>query len=128
MDLDHLLQRITDPFNPESRFYWPAVIAVGVAVVAHTAWFLWRPTKPRHPVRDFVESLVYWSDMIALVLVLVAIAAKVRFWQILVLLGAEWAVVAYLYFVYAPPRAAEWEREERKRRYIPEPKRRSARR
>ncbi len=128
IDFAHYLQRITDPFNPESRYYWPLVIGVFVAMAAHTAWYLWRPTKPRNPVRDQVETYVYWIDLIALIVILVAIASKTRFWQILVLFAIEWAIFAYLYFVYAPPRAQAWEREERKRRYIPEPRRHVSRR
>ena len=128
VDLAHILQRLTDPFNPESRFYWPAVVAVFVAMVAHTAWFIWRPTKPRDPVRDQIETYAYWLDLIALILVLVAIASKVRAWMLVALLAIEWVTLGYLYFVYAPPRHAVWEREERLRRYMPEPKKRAARR
>ncbi len=128
IDLAHILQRLSDPFNPESRFYWPAVVAVFVAMVAHTAWYVWRPTKPRNPVRDQIETYAYWLDLIVLILVMVSIASKVRAWMIAALFVLEWAALAYLFFFYAPPRHAEWEREERRRRYIPEPRRRAARR
>lgn len=128
MDIVHILYRLTDPFNTESRFYWPVVAGIFLAAVAHTAWYLWRPTRPRHPVRDQIESVTYWIDIVALVLLLVLVSAKVPAWILLAALAIEWLGIAFLYFVYAPPRYAMWEREERKRRFIPETKRRAARR
>ena len=128
MDLAHLAQRLSDPFNTESRFYWPLVGGVLLAMAAHTAWYLWRPTKPRHPVRDQIETIAYWVDLIALIFLLVLLSAKVRAWVLVAALVLEWAGFAYLYLVHAPPRFAEWAREERKRRFIPEPRRRAARR
>jgi hypothetical protein len=128
MDIGHFLQRLNDPFNTESRFYWPVVAAVFVAMIVHTIWYVLKPAKPRHPVRDVVESVAYWVDIIALILVLVFLSAKVRAWQILVLLVVEWAALAYLYLVYAPPRFAAYARELRRQRYIPETRRRAARR
>jgi hypothetical protein len=128
IDVAHLLQRLSDPFNPESRFYWPLVLAIFLAMAAHTAWYLWRPTKPRDPVRDQTEALAYWVDIIALILLLVLVSAKVRAWMLLAWLVVEWVVLGFLYFVYAPPRHEAWAREERKRKFIPEPRRRAARR
>ena len=128
IDVAHLVQRLTDPFNTESRFYWPLVAAVFLAMVVHTAWYLWRPTKPRHPVRDQIESVAYWIDIVALILLLVLLSAKVRAWMFLALFVVEWLGLAYIYFIYAPPRFAAFTREERRRRFIPEPRRRAARR
>ncbi len=128
IDLVHLLQRLSDPFNTESRFYWPVVIGIFLAAAVHTAWYLWRPTKPRHPVRDQIEAVAYWVDIVALVLLLVLVSAKVRAWTLVAVLLVEWLSLGYLYLVYAPPRHWEWEREERRRKFIPEPKRRAARR
>lgn len=128
MDLGHLLQRLSDPFNTESRFYWPAVAGVLLAMAAHTLWYLWRPTKPRNPVRDQLETIAYWVDLIALLLVLVGIASKVRASMLVAILAVEWAFLGWLYFVHGRPRFAEFDREERLRRYIPEPKRRAVRR
>lgn len=128
IDIVHVLQRLNDPFNTESRFYWPVVAAVFLAMLAHTAWHLWRPTKPRHPVRDQIETVAYWVDLIMLIVLIVALSAKVRAWILLALVSIEWLGLAYVYFVYAPPRFAAHEREERRRRYIPEPRRRAARR
>lgn len=127
IDIPHLLQRLSDPFNTESRFYWPLVGAIFLALAAHTAWYLWKPSKPRNPVRDQVETIVYWVDVIALVLLLVFVTAKVRAWMLALPLVAEWAALGYLFFFYARPRFAEWAREERKRRFIPEPRRRARR-
>lgn len=128
IDIAHFLQRLNEPFNPESRFYWPVVAAVFLAMVLHTAWYLWRPTKPRNPVRDQIETVAYWVDLILLILLLVALSAKVRAGILIVLVAIEWLALAYVYFVYAPPRFDAHEREERRRRYIPEPRRRAARR
>ncbi len=128
IDIVHVLGRLSDPFNTESRFYWPFVLGIFLAAAVHTAWYLWRPIKPRRPVRDQIEALAYWVDIVALVLLLVLVSAKVKAWILLAFLAVEWLGLAYLYFVYAPPRHAEWEREERRRKFIPEPKRRAARR
>jgi hypothetical protein len=128
MDIGHFLQRLTDPFNTESRFYWPLVAALFVAMVAHTVWYVWKPSKPRHPVRDLVEAVAYWIDIVALVLLLVLLSAKVRAWQLAFLLVVEWIALAYVYLVYAPPRFGAYAREERRRKFIPEPRRRAARR
>ena len=59
MDIGHFIQRLNDPFNPESRFYWPLVAAIFLAFVVHTAWYIWKPAKPRHPVRDLIEAPRY---------------------------------------------------------------------
>jgi len=128
LDIAHILRRLSDPFGTESRFFWPAVIAVLLAMAVHTAWYMWRPRKPRNPVRDRLEDYAYWTDLIALVLVLVAIASKARAWVMVAILALEWAVIAYLYVIYAGPRFAEWAREQRLRRYMPAPRRRAARR
>lgn len=120
--------RLNDPFNTESRFYWPLVAGVFIAMVLHTAWYLWKPNRPRNPVRDTVESVAYWIDVVALILFLVFLSAKVRAWVLAALFAIEWLSLAYLFLVYAPPRFASFTREERRRRYIPEPRRRPARR
>ena len=78
--------------------------------------------------RDTVESVAYWIDFVALILFLVFLSAKVRAYVLVVLLAIEWLSLAYLFFVYAPPRFEAFTREERRRRYIPEPRRRAARR
>ena len=128
IDPGHFAQRLTDPFNTESRFYWPLVAGVFIAWVLHTAWYLWKPNRPRNPVRDLVESVAYWIDFVALILFLVFLSAKVRAYVLVVLLALEWVSIGVLYLVYAPPRLAAFDREERRRRYIPEPRRRAARR
>ena len=128
MDIGHFIQRLNDPFNPESRFYWPLVAAIFLAFIVHTAWYLWKPAKPRHPVRDLIEAIVYWIDLVVLVFLLVLLSAKVRAWELLALLAVEWLLIGYVYFVYAPPRFEAYAREERRRKYIPEPRRRAARR
>ncbi|TMD60387.1 MAG: hypothetical protein E6I87_05915 [Chloroflexi bacterium] len=128
IDIGHFIQRLTDPFNTESRFYWPLVAGVFIAMILHTAWYLWKPNRPRNPVRDSVESVAYWIDFVVLILFLVFLSAKVRAYVLVVLLVIEWLSLAYVYFIYAPPRFEAFSREERRQRYIPEPRRRAARR
>lgn len=127
-DIAHFIQRFMDPFNTESRFYWPVVIAVFVATVVHTLWYVFKPNRPRHPVRNLVESVAYWIDIVALVLFLVFLSAKATAWVLVALLVIEWLGLAYVFFVYAPPQFAAYAREERRRKFIREPKRRAARR
>jgi hypothetical protein len=128
IDIAHFLQRLTEPLNTESRFYWPLVAGVFLAMVLHTAWYLWKPSRPRNPVRDTIESIAYWIDFVVLILFLVFLSAKVRAYVLVALLAVEWLSLAYLFLVYGPPRFEAFSREERRRRYIPEPRRRAARR
>ena len=38
-DAAHFVERFFSPFNPESRFYWPAVYALVIALVANIIWY-----------------------------------------------------------------------------------------
>ncbi len=128
IDIVHLLQRLDSAFNTESRFYWPVVVGIFLAAVVHTLWYLFRPSKPRNPVRDQLEAVAYWVNIVALILLLVLVSAKATPWTLIGVIVVEWAGLAFLYLFYAPPRFAEWDREQRKRKFIPEPRRRAARR
>jgi len=39
-DLGHFAHRFIEPFNSESRFYWPAVIALGILPNSLYEWAL----------------------------------------------------------------------------------------
>jgi len=47
-DLGHFAHRFIEPFNSESRFYWPAVIALGIALVANIVWY-YLPVRGSRP-------------------------------------------------------------------------------
>lgn len=123
-DPGHLLRRITDPFNPESRFYWPAVIAVFAAIVANTIWYYWRPRDERpSPTEEGLRPWVYWVNIIFCIWYLVLLIAKVPFLWFLGSFVVNVASVLYLYAYWLPPRDAAWERELRRMKYIPEAER-----
>lgn len=129
IDLAHFAQRLVDPFNPESRFYWPLVVAVILAIVAHTVWYYWRPRGERPPPDEqAVRPWVYWIDVIFLFWALVLLLAKVPFSFYVVSLALNVAALVYVYAYWLPPRDRAWERELRRRKYIPEPERRRRRR
>lgn len=128
-DPSHFLQRLADPFNPESRFYWPLVIAVGLAIVANTVWYYWRPRGERtSPAERSVRPWAYWINVIFLIWALVLLVAKVPFYWYVVSLAVNVIALAYIYFYWLPPHDAAWERELRRLRYIPKPEQRRRRR
>ena len=125
IDLGHFLQRLVDPFNAESRFYWPLVAGVFVAIVANTVWYYWRPRGPRlSPDEEAIRPWVYWVDVIFLIWALVLLMAKVPFTFYVVSLALNVAALAYVYAYWLPPRDRAWERELRRQKYIPVPERR----
>lgn len=129
IDLDHLLRRVSDPFNADSRFYWPAVIAVFAAMVANILWYYWRPEGERAaPEEETIKPWAFWVNVIFLIWYLVLLMAKVPFYWYVVSLTANVAVLLYLYAYWLPPRDAAWERELRRLKYIPEPERPGRRR
>ncbi len=124
IDLAHILQRITDPFNSESRFYWPFVIGVFVAIVANTVWYYWRPRSRPSPTEVTIKPWAYWVNIIVLIWALVMTLAKVPFYLYIVSFLANVAALVYMYVFYLPPRAAAWDRELRRLKYIPKSERR----
>lgn len=128
IDLEHLLRRLTDPFNPESRFYWPLTIAVFVAIAANVAWYSWKQRGTVAPAERDLRPWAMWIDIIFLIWVLVLLIAKQAFILIPLSLAVNLAILAFLYFRWLPPREAAWAREQRRLRYIPKPERRTKRR
>ncbi|MBU6422463.1 MAG: hypothetical protein KGJ98_02245 [Chloroflexota bacterium] len=129
IDLAHILRRMTDQFNSESRFYWPFVIAVFVAIVVNTVWYYWRPRSTRpSPAEVSVRPWAYWINVIVLIWALVLTIAKVPFYWYLISFAINVVALIYIYVFYLPPQDAAWGRELRRQKYIPKAERRKRRR
>jgi Ca2+/Na+ antiporter len=126
-DPQHFVDRFFQPFNSESRFYWPAVIAVGVALVANIVWYNWR-TRATPPPELGIRPWAFWTNVIFIIWLVVLLIAKTPFWVMAVSIVANIALVVYLYWFYLPPRESAYEREQRRRAYFPQPGRRKRRR
>ncbi len=119
-DVEHLLRRLADPFSPESRFYWPLVIAVILGIVANTVWYYWRVRGERpSPAEDAVRPWAYWINVIVLIWALVVLVAKVPFYWYIGSLALNVLALVYIYGYWLPPRDAGWARELRRLKYIP---------
>jgi len=125
IDLAHIVQRLVDPFNSESRFYWPLVIGVFLAIVANTVWYYWQPreTKPS-PGEQTVKPWAYWVNVIVLIWALVMTIAKVPFYWYVASFAINLLALVYIYVYWLPPRDKAWQRELRRLKYIPKPERR----
>lgn len=128
IDLEHLLRRLTDPFNPESRYYWPLVFGAFAAIAANIAWYYWKQRGSVPPPERDLRPWAMWINVIFLIWVLVLLIAKLPFLAIVLSLLVNLAILAFLYLYWLPPRETEWAREERRLRYIPKPERRKRRR
>jgi hypothetical protein len=125
IDLGHIVQRLSDPFNSESRFYWPFVIGVLLAIVASTVWYYWRPRDDKpSPGEVTVKPWAYWVNVIVLIWALVLALAKVPFYWYIASFAVNVLALVYIYGYWLPPRDAAWQRELRRLRYIPKPERR----
>lgn len=123
IDLGHFAHRFIEPFNSESRFYWPAVIALALALVANIVWY-YLPVRGVAPAEETARPWAFWSNVFALILVAVFLAAKFPFLATVIVFAIDAAAVVYLYTVYVPPLEAAWIREKRRAKYLPKPKRR----
>lgn len=126
-DLAHYAVRFVSPFNPESRFYWPAVIAVAAALAAHIVWYLWRLRDQVPPAEDTARPWAFWMNVVFLVWVTVLLMAKAPFFAFALSLALNAGVLVYIYAYWVPPREAAWLRERRRLRYLPQPRRRKRR-
>jgi len=122
-DLGHFAHRFIEPFNSESRFYWPAVIALGIALVANIIWY-YLPLRGVAPAEHAARPWAFWINVITLIMVCVLFIAKAPFLLTAVTFALDLAGLAYLYLAYLPPLEAAWIRERRRARYLPKPKRR----
>jgi len=126
-DPQHFVDRFFQPFNSESRFYWPALIAIVLALIANIVWFNWR-TRTTPPPELGVRPWAFYTNVIFLIWLAVLLRASAPFWVFGVSIAANIAVLAYLYWFYLPPREAAWERERRRQAYFPKAGRRKKRR
>jgi magnesium-transporting ATPase (P-type) len=127
-DLGHFIDRFFQPFNTESRFYWPAVYAVAISLVANVVWYNWRRRGPVPPAENTLKSWAFWTNIVFLIVLMVWIIAKLPFWVMGVTIAANIAALGLMYLYVLPPQEAAWEREQRRQRYFPQPERRKKRR
>ncbi|MDP9282248.1 MAG: hypothetical protein M3P38_09145 [Chloroflexota bacterium] len=127
-DLGHFIDRFFQPFNTESRFYWPAVYAVAISLVANVVWYNWRRRGPVPPAENTLKSWAFWTNIVFLIVLMVWIIAKLPFWVIGVTLAANIAALGVMYLYVLPPQEAAWEREQRRQRYFPQAERRKKKR
>lgn len=119
-DLGHFVDRFFQPFNTESRFYWPAVYAVAISLVANVVWYNWRRRGPVPPAENALKSWVFWTNIVFLIVVMVWIIAKVPFFVIGITIAINLAIIVFMYLYVLPPQEAAWEREQRRQRYFPQ--------
>ena len=122
-DPAHFVERFFSPFNPDSRFYWPAVYAVALALFANIAWYNWRRRGPIPPPENIAKPWAFWINVIFIIWLLVLFIAKVPFFFIVLSLIANIGLLVYMYQFWLPPQEAAWEREQRRRSYFPQPER-----
>ena len=123
IDLGHFAHRFIEPFNSESRFYWPAVIAFGLALVANIVWY-YLPARGVAPAENAARPWAFWVNLIALIMSTVFLLAKAPFMLIALTFGIDLAILVYIYVGWLPPLEAAWQRERRRQKYFPKPKRR----
>jgi hypothetical protein len=123
IDLGHFAHRFIEPFNGESRFYWPAVIALAIALVANIVWY-YLPARDVAPAENGARPWAFWINVITLIVVCVLFIAKAPFLLTMIALAFDVAALAYLYLAWVPPLEAEWIRERRRAKYLPKAKRR----
>jgi hypothetical protein len=122
-DPAHFVERFFSPFNPDSRFYWPAVYAVALALLANIAWYNWRRRGPIPPPENIAKPWAFWINVIFIIWLIVLFIAKVPFFFIVLSLIANIGLLVYMYQYWLPPQEAAWEREQRRRSYFPQPER-----
>lgn len=127
IDLGHFAHRVIEPFNPESRFYWPAVVALGVALVANIVWYYARTRREVAPAEESARPWAFWVNVITLIWVSVLLIAKVPFLFIGISFVLDLAILLFIYALWLPPLEAEWLRERRRQRYLPKPKKKRRR-
>ncbi len=127
-DLGHFVDRFFQPFNTESRVYWPAVYAVGISLVANIVWYNWRRRGAAPPAENALKQWAFWTNIVFLIVLLVWIIAKLPCWIIGVTIAANIAALGFMYLYVLPPQEAAWEREQRRQRYFPQPEKRKKKR
>jgi len=127
-DPSHFVERFFSPFNTESRFYWPAVISLGLALVANIVWYNWRRRGTVPPPENAVKPWGFWLNVVFIIILGVLFIAKAPFYLFVATLAVNAGLLAYMYWFWLPPAEAVWERERRRRQYFPQPERKKKRR
>ena len=127
-DLGHFVDRFFQPFNTESRFWWPAVYAVGLSLVANIVWYNWRRRGAAPPAENALKQWAFWTNVVFLIVIIVCLIAKLPFFILGIVIAANLAALGYMYLSVLPPQEAAWERERRRQRYFPQPEKRKKRR
>ena len=78
-DPQHFIDRFFQAFNSESRFYWPAVVAVLVSLIANIVWYNWR-SRTTPPPELGVRPWAFWTNVVFLIWYLVLLRAGVPFY------------------------------------------------
>ena len=119
-DPAHFVERFFSPFNPESRFYWPAVYSLVLALLVNIGWYNWRRKGTVPPPENIAKPWAFWINVVFIVWLLVLLVAKVPFFFIVASLAVNIGLLVYMYQFWLPPEEAAWERERRRRQYFPE--------
>ena len=127
-DPAHFVERFFSPFNPDSRFYWPAVYALAVALLANIVWYNWRRRGNIPPPEEIAKPWAFWINVIFIIWLGVLFIAKVPFFMVAASVIVNIALLVYMYSYWLPPQEAAWEREQRRRSYFPQPERKRKRR
>lgn len=120
LGLGHFIGRLFDTFNSESRFYWPFVLALVLGAVANVVWYYTRARRGVAPGEIAARPWAVWANLITLIWALLLVIAKVPFIVIALSFAVNVGVLVYLYAYWLPPREAEWRREVRRLKYIPQ--------
>ena len=128
VDPSHFVERFFSPFNPESRFYWPAVYSLAIALLVNIAWYNWRRRGTVPPPENTVKPWAFWINVVFIIVFAVLFIAKVPFYFFVVIFAINAGMLVYLYWFALPPAEAAWVREQRRRQYFPQPGRRKKRR
>ncbi|MBI3521671.1 MAG: hypothetical protein HY071_01065 [Chloroflexi bacterium] len=126
-DPGHLWARLFDPFNSESRFYWPFVIGLGITLVANIVWYAWPQDRDSAPAEHALRPWAFWINVVILIWVLVLVIAKAPFFWTGVTFAIDLGILGSIYLYVLPPRELEWLREQRRQKYIPKAKKKRRR-
>ena len=122
-DPAHFVERFFSPFNPESRFYWPAVVSLFLALAVNIVWYNARPSRVTPP-ENATKPWAFWINVVFIILLAVLLIAKAPFYLFVLLIAVNAGMLLYMYWYLLPPQEAAWEREQRRRSYFPQKKRR----
>lgn len=127
-DPSHFVERFFSAFNPESRFYWPAVYSLALALIANVVWYNWRRRDTVPPPENAVKPWAFWLNVVFIIVLSVLFIAKAPFVLFVITIAFNVGLLLYMYWYWLPPAEAAWARERRRRQYFPQPERRKKRR